>query len=455
MIQTTLPGPTEGRRTLAQSRSREAQLSSLSRAVALEETGDATLVRALAFVLSLVLFIFIGWTAYATVSEIARAPGEIVPLSRTRAIQSLEGGIITDIAVKERMRVKAGDVLLRLEGTGAEEDFAELRANQEALLLKAERIGAYLEKRTPRFEHFGAEATSVERERIAYESMGKSAGDEAEVIREQLSQKRKMLSVIDAQTAMYQRNLALAQKETRSFETLRAKGLSTDTRLNEARRRLSEAQGQLASTLGTRGQAEASIQEYENRLRSLTSGRTDGLLKELIETKNSLALNAERIRKLEERVDRMTIRAPIDGIVKGIHSKPRGTVVRPGEVLCEIVPTGEELIASVRILPKDIGNVQIGQDVRVKISSYDFARYGALDGRLSLLSADSYADASGNAYFEGQVSLRKDHMVSGDKKLPLLPGMTVEADIVTGEKTVLGYLLKPMRNAFDGALGEK
>lgn len=161
------------------------------------------------------------------------------------------------------------------------------------------------------------------------------------------------------------------------------------------------------------------------------------------------------LNKLKERVTRLEIRSPISGVVKGITVQSPGTVVKPGQTLFEIVPTGDTLIADIRIAPKDIGNVYPGQPVRIKVSSYDFSRYGALDGTLDLISATTFSDDKGEKYFAGSVSLASSYIAAGGKRLELMPGMTVEADIVTGEKAVLGYLLKPVRVAMEGALTEK
>lgn len=427
----------------------------LSRPLQLSERPYPGLVRDALLVASFAVFAFIGWAAYAPISEIARAPGEIIPQGRTRTIQHLDGGVIAAIMASERAQVKAGDLVMTLDGTGARQDMKELAQARVALLLKAERIKAFLDKRAPDFSNLGASPEAIARETIAFNAMQGDAANEQLLLKEQLAQKVEAAGTYDAQQAMHRRNVSIISREVDSLKKLHDKGLITEARWLDAQRRLSESQGQLASALSAREQASSTINEYRQRIVTMSNQRGGTSVDTLIDVQNQLSQLDERYAKLAERVNRLEVRAPITGIIKGIANRSVGNVVKPGETLFEIVPTEDTLIADVRIAPQDIGHVKIGQPVRIKVSTYDFARYGALGGTLGMISATTFTDEKGAKYFAATVSLDENHLRYGSKDLALLPGMTIEADIVTGEKSVLGYLLKPVRVAIEGALSEK
>jgi len=164
--------------------------------------------------------------------------------------------------------------------------------------------------------------------------------------------------------------------------------------------------------------------------------------------------NIEVIKKLEEQVDRLQIRAPARGLVKGLTVNTVGAVIQPGEKMMEIVPLGKKLEVQVKISPKDIGHLKIGQPVQVKFSTFDFSRYGAVLGRLDQISATTFSGNDGERYYQGHVSLGKDH-VGNDPGNIIMPGMTVMADIITGDKTILQYLLKPIHRAMKTAFTER
>ena len=445
--------------TVASTTSMQPQLNAglryLSRPLQLAEKPYAGLVREALLIASIAVFGFTGWAAFSPISEVARAPGEIIPQGRTRIIQHLDGGVIGEINVSERSNVKAGDLIMTLDGTGASQDKKELEQARIALQLKAERIKAVLEKRTPNFSGINATPEAIERERIAFSAMQGDASNEILLLKEQLAQKIEAAESFDAQQATFRRNAGIVSQEVASLKQLHDKGLITQSRWLDAQRRLSDVQGQLASSLSARQQASATVNEYQQRIVTMSEQRGGASLETLIDTQNQLAQLDERYAKIEERVKRLEVRAPITGIIKGLANRSPGNVIKPGEPLFEIVPTEDTLIADIRIAPQDIGHVQVGQPVRLKVSTYDFARYGSLGGKLSMISATTFNDEKGGKYFAATVTFDEGYMQHGNSKLALLPGMTIEADIVTGEKTVLGYLLKPVRVALDGAMSEK
>lgn len=427
----------------------------LCRPLQLAEKPYPRLVRDALLIASLSVFAFIAWAAFAPISEVARAPGEIIPQGRTRSVQHMDGGIVNEVLVNERSEVEAGQLIMRLDGTGIRQDLQEIEQARIALQLKAERLKAFLENRSPDFNNIPASAEAIQREGIAFRSMHGNSSNEASVLKQQLAQKIESAEAFDSQQATYRRNVSLIGKEVESLRQLHAQGLITETRWLDAQRRLSDAQGQLATSLSGRQQASATINEYKQRIATAESQRDDGHVKELIDTQNQLAQLNERFGKIQERVERLEVRAPVTGIIKGLSGRNPGNVIKPGETLFEIVPTTDTMVADIRISPQDIGQVKLEQPVRIKVSTYDFARYGSISGKLSMISATTFTDEKGQKYFSATVALDRNELTHGTHRLELLPGMTIEADIITGKKTVLGYLLKPVRIAFDGALSEK
>ncbi len=278
---------------------------------------------------------------------------------------------------------------------------------------------------------------------------------ERSVLREQLAQKQQGARAADARAAALGKNIAVAQQEFAMLDGLKQKQLITTSRYLDSQRRLNETQGSLSSASSEKQEAQAAIGEFQQRLTMLDArGRSDAY-DQLHAAEAEFAQSSERLTKLQERADRREVRAPVTGYVKGLKVTTLGSVVQPGETLAEIVPADDKLLAEVRIRPQDIGQVTLGEKARVKISAYDFARFGAMEGELSMISATTFTDETGQKYYKGRVSLANPYVGNDPQAHRLMPGMTVEADIITGQKTVLGYLLKPVQVAMSNALTEK
>lgn len=194
--------------------------------------------------------------------------------------------------------------------------------------------------------------------------------------------------------------------------------------------------------------------EFENRLKSLGATYNNNVNERLDAVLSEQIQNEELIAKLQDRVSRLAIRAPADGIVKGFNMTTIGGVIRPGETLMEIIPSGKNLIVEVKIPPQHIGHLKIGQPVKVKLSSYDFSRYGLIEGTLDYVSASTFTGEDGARYYRGRITLSHQY-VGNNPHHPVSPGMTVMAEIVTGEKTILQYLLKPIHNSLKTAFSER
>lgn len=434
---------------------KDEHLRYLSQSVRLKEQGNPAIVRGTTFIVSVAILAFIGWSAAASVHEIARTPGEIVPSGYTQVVQHLEGGIVRDIPVKEGGAVEKDQVVLRLDGTELKADLDRALSKKEVLALQEERLRAFAEGRAPAFDARAAARPELMRDSEAFFASMKDARDkESAIIEDQIRQKRQSISVLGAELRAAQSNYDLADKLYQKRVALNREGVLSDVKLLETEQRRNELAGQMGSLRSQIAMAQSALKEYETRLSGLAAGQKDEANQKLDAIVAERLQNDELIEKLKGRIARLDIRAPTGGIVKGLAVNTVGSVVAPGQVLMEIVPTGENLVVSLKIPPRYIGHIKPGQDVQVKFSSYDFARYGAVRGTLQSLSATTFEGENGERFYQGKVALSQTH-VGQNTKDRIIPGMTVMADIVTGEKTILQYLLKPVQAAMSTAFTER
>lgn len=412
--------------------------------------------RATLLAASLLVFAFIGWAAVVHVKEMASANGNVVPSGYVQTVQHLEGGIIEKIHVHEGDRVSKDQPLVTLEGAAARKDMEELKSRQLSLKLQAERLRAFIEKRKPDFS-FGQGVNSAfvaDQERILL-GMNEAMKREAEVIRTQVRQKKESLSTLQAELKTTRANLGIAAENHGIQEKLMSQGLTTRMRLLERQEKLNSFQGQESQLLSEIQGAKEAISEYNARLASLDARYHDEAYRQLGEVEATILQNAEALAKYEDRVQRLEIRSPVEGFVKGLEINTVGGVIGAGQKIMEIVPEGRELVVDARIQPSDIGHVRAGQPVQVRVQAYDFTRYGSIPGTLESISATTFVDEAGRNYYRGRIRLLRNYAGQDSSRNFVLPGMTVDADIETGEKSILSYLMKPIHVAISNALHER
>lgn len=434
---------------------REKQLRMLSQSIRLKETASPRIVRATMAVVSLAFLCFLAWAAFANIHEIARTPGEVVPSGFQQAVQHLEGGIVRDILVQEGDSVEKGQILLQLDGAGIETDLKRAQEQELTLRLQEERLRAFLENRAPVFPPEAAARPEVLRDQESFFASMRAAQDkERAVIRQQIDQKKQSIGALQAEIDTARQNFRIVADLYAKRREMNRQGVMPEARVMETEQQHNHLQGQIRSLQSQIGAAQAAIREYQGRLSALDAGTAEDNNQRLDGILSAQAQNRELMSKLQARVQRLSVRAPVSGTVKGLAVNTIGNVVQPGQTLMEILPADAPLVVSLKIPPRYIGHIHTGQSVQVKCSSFDFSRYGALPGTLEFISAASFSGEGGERYFQGRVRLARAH-VGDDARNAVLPGMTVMADIITGEKTVLQYLLKPVRNAMSTAFTER
>lgn len=434
---------------------RERQIRYLSQAIQLEEAVNPHIIRATMTMVSLAILTFIVWAGFTNINEVARTPGEVVPQGYQQTVQHLEGGIVKSINVREGEVVEQGGVLVVLDDAGIREDLERAHSRQTALEMQEERLRAFIQGRQPDFTHYDqASAALLRDQEDIFTSMRQARETEAQILKDQIAQKKQAINSLTADLETAQSNRKITANLYERRRELNKKGYASDIQLLENQQRLNAISGDIKRLESQITVAEQEILEYEARLGSLSARHLDETHEKLDQIIAQKSENIEIVNKLQEQINRLQIRAPAKGLVKGLSVNTVGAVVRPGQTLMEIVPLGKQLEVQVKISPKDIGHLKIGQAVQLKFSTFDFSRYGSVTGRLEQISATTFTGENGERYYQGRVSLEKGH-VGDDPGNVIMPGMTVMADIITGDKTILQYLLKPIHRAIKTAFTER
>lgn len=437
------------------SRKREKQTRYLSQAVQLEEAVNPHIIRSTMVMVSLAIIVFLVWSGFTHINELARTPGEVVPYGYQQSIQHFEGGIVKHIHVQEGDIVTEGQVLVSLDDNGVRSDLERVLGKQSTLEMEAERLRAFVEGRQPDFSSFkGVTRDMIVDQNSFFEGMRTARSNEEQIIRDQIIEKTQSIAALKHDLEMMRENYFIAREMNRRKETLNQKGYMSDIRLLEDHQKINDIKANMARLENKILVGYTALEESENRLASLSAAHQDEAYEKLALVTGQKAENIELVHKMQDRINRLEVRSPSTGLVKGLAVNTVGAVVKPGQTLMEIVPLDKHLEVQVKISPQDIGHVKIGQSVQVKFSSYDFSRYGSVNGKLEHISATTFVGEKGERYYQGRISLEQKHVGNNEKNL-ILPGMTVMADIITGEKTILQYLLKPIHLSLRTAFTER
>ena len=431
-------------------------LADASQSMALKETHLPRLLTLTVITLCSASALFIFWAAFTPVKELARTEGQVLPAGYSQLVQHLEGGLVREILVHEGDFVQKDQVLVELDGAGLEEDFQEQRALVESLLLQQERLQASLENRTPNFDGLSKSAESIADQKRMYATTQNAQSTERAVIDEQIGQKSKILLRLRQTQSTANDNLKVAKESSNIYADLNQKGLTSRTTFLKKQQELNSQQGEADTLSGQVEEAKRELSEYQRRREALVAQQRDMAYTQLNKIQSELAQAQENLKKRNDRVTRLELRAPVMGYVKGLRVNTIGSVIPAGQTLMEIVPVDEQLIVEARILPQQVGRVAVGQEVQVKVDSYDYVRYGTIPGKLESISAMTFSDEIRRQdYYKGRVRLERNYAGTTANAHQIMPGMTVDADIVTGEKSVLGYLLKPIQIAMHNAMTEQ
>jgi len=402
----------------------------------------------------LVLLALIVWAGFAEIDEVTRGEGKVIPSSQLQIVQSVDGGVIESIHVREGQEVAAGDLLLRVDPTRFMSSLLESRAEYLALKARAARLTALIQDvdfLVP--EEVLVEAPDIaEQEQRLYLSSREELEAQLSIARDQLDQRRQELKEARSRRDQAARELSLVLQELNATRPLLESGAVSEVEILRLEREASRLRGERGQADAQISRLESAILEATRRIKEIELNTRNRLREELVDTMSRLSSLVEGSRALEDRVRHAEIRSPVRGTVSRLLVNTVGAVVQPGKEVVEIVPLDDSLILEVRILPKDIAFIRPGQEVMVKFTAYDFTIYGGLEAVVEHIGADTITDEKGNAFYIIRVRTRESSL--GDS-LPIIPGMVAEVDILTGKKTILAYLLKPVLRAKANALTER
>ncbi|MEM6648717.1 MAG: HlyD family type I secretion periplasmic adaptor subunit [Pseudomonadota bacterium] len=441
--------------TSKSSSKREKQTRYLSQAIQLEEAVNPHIIRSTMTMVSLAILAFLVWAAFAHVSEVARTPGEIVPHGYQQTVQHFEGGLVKAIYADEGDVVEKNQVLVLLGDVSVEQDLERVKAKELSLDITAERLRAFLAGRNPDFTQFPGITQNMITDQMAFFSGLRNARlQEGEIIRKQIAQKEQAISSLKAELQTVQETFSIVDTVYHRYADLYRQGAAAEMEVLAQKQSVNALRGDINRLENQIITAKTEFSEYKDRLASLNARHHDETHEKLDRVLAERTQNRDVIEKLEERVSRLKLRAPVRGFVKGVAVNTIGAVVQSGETIMEIVPLDKQLVAEINISPQDIGHVQVGQSVQVKFSTYDFSRYGFVKGKLEHVSATTFSDAKGERFYRGRILLDRSY-VGDDPNNLILPGMTVMADVITGEKTILQYLLKPIHASVQTSFTER
>ena len=403
------------------------------------------------------LLVALTWAWFAVLDEVTMGEGKAIPSSKVQVIQNLEGGIVTEIFVREGQMVNKGDTLLRLDDTRFLSNKGESEADRYALTAQVERLSAEAEGRPFEVsEEVRSKAPQVAEDELSlYQSRQRRLSSEKQTLSEQLRQKTQELAEFRSKAEQYRSALALLQQELNMSTPLVGTGAISPVEILRLKRSTVEARGSLNATTLASPRAEAAVAEIKSKIEESEAGFRSEAAKELNEKRTDLSKITASSIAIDDRVTRTTVVSPVHGIIKLLKVNTIGGVVQPGSDLLEIVPLEDNLLIEARVRPQDVAFLHPGQPAMVKFSAYDYTIYGGLKAKLELISADTVTDDKGNSFYLIQVRTDKNHLGGDNKPLLIIPGMTATVDIITGQKSVLDYLLKPVLKARTEAMRER
>jgi adhesin transport system membrane fusion protein len=416
----------------------------------------------LLFTIGAILVAFIVWADNAVLDVVTRGQGKVIPSSRVQIIQNLEGGIMADILVQEGEIVEKGQVLLRIENTTAQSNYADLRKRYLNGLAASARLEAEIAGKAADEIVFGDELmqeapTVAEAERANARIRREQLETQIGILRDQVTQRQQEVEQLTSKIKNLKESLGYAQKELKIMSSMEP-GVIAQVDLLQKQREVHELKSELETSELQLPQAQSALAEAKSRIQERVLTFRSEAATELSRQRLEIDSVVEQLKANKDRVTRTEVRSPLRGTVKEIKIRTIGGVIKPGEDLMEIVPVEDTLLVEAQVRTSDIAFIRLGQEATVKFDTYDFSIYGGLKATVEFISIDAIEDqSSGKKERFFRVRLRTEKNFLGTEASPLFigPGYTATAEILTEKKTVLDYLMKPILRARDTALRER
>jgi adhesin transport system membrane fusion protein len=401
------------------------------------------------------------WAKFAILEEVKRGNGRVVPSRQIQVVQSLEGGIVNEILVQEGAIVRRDQPLVRIADTGFASQFGEVRERRSAMAARVARLDAEAQGLArPDFsaELIQSAPQAVEAERSVFEARARKLAQDIDVVTQQETQRRRELEEFRASEKKLTETAALMSREVELTRRLYQQKIIPEIEMLRVDQKAAEMRGQLELVKVSITKAEAGIAEARSRIANARAAFRAQAEEDLAKSRGDLAVLEETAKSAQDRVDRTELRSPVHGIINKVNVTTIGAVIQPGANLMDIVPLDDTLLVEGRIRPQDIAFVRPDQEAVVKLTAYDSSVYGSLKGKVERISADAISDEKidkGETFYRVMVRTDKNHLGTVAHPLPIIPGMVATVEILTGEKSVLDYLLKPARVLRDEAMRER
>ena len=406
--------------------------------------------------ITVLFFVSAGvWAYYSTLDEVTRGTGKVIPSSHVQVVQNLEGGIVSEILMKEGEIVKKGQVLLRIDDTRFASSYRESQVISSAMEAKRARLTAESQGKPFKLSPKWKRRELFLNERALAQSRQQELQAGVAILNQQQTQKKHEIKELKSKQRHLQHSYDLVQKELKITQPLVKKGVMSEVELLRLQREASLMKAELESTRLSIPRVEAAIIEADHKIEEIEVNFRTQALAELNEIRAELSRMSESKRALKDRVTRTAVRSPVKGTIKQIKVTTIGGVVQPGMDLVEIVPLKDTLLIEAQIRPSDIAFLHPGQTAMVKLTAYDFSIFGGLKASLEHISADTIINERGEPFFLIRLRTDRNYLGAIESPLPIIAGMTVNVDILTGKKSLLDYLLKPIKKAQERALRER
>lgn len=412
----------------------------------------------LTVVIALFLIIFVLWAHFTVLDEVTRGLGQVIPSQKVQVIQNLEGGILQEITVQENQIVNQGDILIRIDNAMAasqyRDAFAKAAEHEAAIVRLNAEIAGKSEIVFPD-EFKDADPQVRDDQQSIFRAHRQQLQAELNVLQSQHSQRQQEIVEMQSRKEQLERSLGLAKQQRDIAKPLVDQGVYPRVDYLALERDISTLQGDIDALRLAIPRIRQAANEASRRIEQRRAEVKAQALNEKNNHRGELKSLQEIMSAGEDRVTRTDVRSPVRGTVKQINLNTLGGVVRPGESILEIVPLDDTLLIEARIRPADIAFLHPGQKAMVKITAYDFSIFGGLEGFVEAISADTIEDDNGESFFKVKLRTQKNAITYHSEELPIIPGMTASIDILTGKKSVLAYLLKPILRAKQNAMRER
>jgi adhesin transport system membrane fusion protein len=394
---------------------------------------------------------FLLWAMIAQVDEVTQGQGRVIPSSKVQVVQAAAPATVSELLVRSGERVRKGQLLARLEDPQSSAELGQIQAETGSLQARAARLQA---------ETNGGEVTckgaECENESALRDARASALRSRVSALQSMAEQRRREAAEAAATISSLQRSRALSQRQVSMLEPLAAKNIVPQTELLTARRELVDLEGRIAAAREQQSRAQAAVQESLAQANEARFSFRQETLDERSQVTAKIAINEESLRGAEGKLNRNELRSPANGVVNDVQVTTIGGFVQPGQKVMEVVPLGDKMLVETRVKPSDIAFIKVGDKALVRVTAYDFSIYGGLEGRVVQVSADSiYDEVEKEAYFNVIVETGRNYLTFQGRQLPITPGMMTDTQIITGRKSVLSYLLKPVLKARSEAFRER